>query len=64
MFRPMRALLIWADGRVDEDISVRSILLNVSWNEETLGLDGIYALTESYSEVRVTKKPITAIFSR
>ena len=42
----------------------QSIWLNVSWKEETSGLDKIYALTQSYSEGRVARKPITAIFSR
>ena len=41
---------------------MRSILLNVSWKDEISGLDKICAITESYSEERMARKPITAIF--
>ena len=51
MFLPTRALLVWVEGGgVDEEASVRSILLNVSWKDEISGLDKICALTESYSK--------------
>ena len=44
LFRPTRALLIWANGRAGEDISMHSIRLNVSWKEETSRLDRIWPL--------------------
>ena len=39
IFRPTRALLIWADGRAGEEISIRSILLKVSWKDDISRLD-------------------------
>ena len=57
LFLQTRALLIWVEGEVDEEVFVRSILLNVFWKDETSGLNKICPLTESYSEGSAARKP-------